>query len=546
MTMVQEQTAGTNAGSTNTYDAVIVGAGFSGLYMLLRLRDHLGLSVKVLEAGGDVGGTWYWNRYPGARCDVESIEYSYSFSEELQQEWTWSERYATQPEILRYANYVTDKFNLRKDIQFNTRVASTNYDEENNRWNIKTENGEEITAQFCIMALGCLSSAQIPQYPGLENFKGNWYHTGKWPHEGVDFTGQKVAVIGTGSSAIQSIPVIAQQASQLFIFQRTPSFSVPAWNKKLDPEYVADVKAHYDDLRKQARESGFGLLVPPGEKSALEVDEAERQKEFEARWNKGGLGFMASFSDLITSKEANDTAVKYLHNKIREKVQKPEVAEKLLPTTYPAATKRLCVDIGYYETYNRDNVTLIDLKATPIEEITAKGVRTKDGEYEVDSIVFATGFDAMTGSLLRIDMHGRGGITLQEKWAEGPRTYLGLSTTDFPNFFIITGPGSPSVISNMMVSIEQHVDWITGCIDYMLEHNLKVIEPSQEAETNWTNHVNEVANMTLFPLANSWYTGANIPGKTRIFTPYVGGIPLYRQTCDDVAAKGYEGFALAR
>jgi cyclohexanone monooxygenase len=527
----------------SNFDAVIVGAGFSGLYMLHRLRK-LGMSVKVYEAGSGLGGTWFWNRYPGARCDVESMEYSYSFSDDLQQEWEWTERYPTQPEILRYLNHVADRFDLRRDIQFNTRVTSAIFDEATNRWTVQTEGGEVVTGQYCIMATGCLSTAQVPSYPGLENFKGKWYHTGHWPHEGVDFTGQRVAVIGTGSSAIQSIPVIAQQASQLFVFQRTPNFSIPAWNVPLDPESARQLKANYADFRRQARESGFGLVVPVNEKSALEVTPEERQQEYEARWNRGGLAFMTAFSDLIINKDANDTAAEFFRAKIREIVKDPEVAETLMPKDYPIATKRLCVDINYYDTYNRDNVSLIDLRKTPIVEITENGVRTGEAEYEVDAIVFATGFDAMTGTLLKLDIRGKDGQKLRDKWAEGPRTYLGLTVAGFPNLFTITGPGSPSVMSNMVVSIEQHVDWITDCINYMRDHHLDRIEATQEAEDGWVDHVNEVANYTLFPQANSWYMGANIPGKPRIFMPYIGGVWVYRQKCDEVAAKGYEGFSL--
>lgn len=543
MSDLQQPTKEAGAELTKQFDAVIVGAGFAGLYMLHRVRG-LGLTARIYEAGSGVGGTWFWNRYPGARCDVESMEYSYSFSDELQQEWNWTERYPSQPEILRYVNHVADRFDLRKDIQFETRVTAASFDEPSNRWTIQTDKGDQVTARFCIMATGCLSTPQTPSYPGLDSFKGKWYHTGKWPHEGVDFTGQRVAVIGTGSSAIQSIPVIAEQAAQLFVFQRTPNFSVPAHNRPLDAQYEQDLKAHYAELRKQARESSFGLVMPSNEKSALEVSADERQQAYEASWNRGGLGFMTAFGDLILNKESNDTAKEFFHNKIREIVHDPAVAEKLLPTDYPVATKRLCVDTNYYATFNRDNVSLIDLRKTPIAEITPNGVRTSEAAYEVDSIVFAIGFDAMTGTLVNIDIRGRAGTQLKEKWSEGPRTYLGLTTAGFPNMFLITGPGSPSVLSNMMVSIEQHVDWIADCIKYLYQHDLKGIEADQEAEEGWVSHVNEVANYTLFPTTKSWYTGANISGKPRIFMPYIGGVGAYRQKCDEVAAKGYEGFSL--
>lgn len=532
-----------NPASSGEFDAVIVGAGFAGLYMLHRLRG-LGLSVRVYEAGSGVGGTWYWNRYPGARCDVESMEYSFSFSDELQQEWNWIERYPSQPEILRYVNHVADRFDLRRDIQFDTRVTSAVFDEVTNHWTIQTAAGERISAMFCIMATGCLSTAQVPAFPGLDSFGGKWYHTGHWPHEGVDFTGQQVGIIGTGSSAIQSIPMIAQQAAHLYVFQRTPNFSVPAHNGPLDPEYERELKANYAEQRRLARESRTGIVIPPGDKSALEVSAAERQQQYEARWNRGGFGFVAAFTDLITNKEANDTAVEFFHTKIREIVHDPEVAEMLSPKDYPVGTKRMCVDTNYYATFNRDNVTLIDLRRTSIEAITSQGLRTQNQEYKLDSLVFATGFDAMTGALNSIEIRGRAGNLLKQKWAAGPRTYLGLATAGFPNLFLITGPGSPSVLSNMMVSIEQHVDWIADCIAYLQAHDLKGIEAEVEAEEGWVAHVNEVANLTLFPKANSWYMGANVPGKTRIFMPYIGGVGAYRQKCDEVAARGYEGFTL--
>ena len=524
-----------------TVDAVIVGAGFAGLYMLHRLRG-LGLSVRVFEAGKGVGGTWYWNRYPGARCDVESMDYSYSFSDELQQEWRWTERYSAQPEILKYINHVADRFDLRRDITFSTRVTAAVFDEQANRWDVTTDTGEQVSARFCIMATGCLSTAQLPDFKGRESFEGKTYHTGHWPHEGVDFTGQRVGIIGTGSSAIQSIPIIAGQAAHLYVFQRTPNFSVPAHNAPLDPEYERHVKSNYADFRRQARESRIGFVVERNEQSALEVSHEERLREYEKRWNRGGLGFAATYTDLQTSKDANDTAAEYFRDKIRSLVRDPALGEALVPQHYPLGTKRLCVDTGYYETFNRDNVTLVDIRKAPIEEITPHGLKTRDESYEFDSIVFATGFDAMTGALMSIDLRGRDGKTIQQKWAEGPRTYLGVSIAGFPNLFIITGPGSPSVLSNMIVSIEQHVDWIADCITRLREHGQARIEATVEAEDAWVEHVNEVGNMTLYPQANSWYMGANIPGKPRIFMPYIGGVGAYRQKCDDVAAKNYEGF----
>ena len=536
-----------DTGAGDTYDVIIVGAGLAGLYMLHRLRG-LGLTARIYEAGDGVGGTWYWNRYPGARCDIESMDYSYSFSDELQQEWQWTERFAAQPEILRYINHVADRFDLRRDIQFETRVTAATYDEGARRWQIGTDRGDRVAAQFCIMATGCLSTTQEPNFPGLASFEGKWYHTGNWPHEGVDFTGQRVGIIGTGSSAIQSIPVIAEQAAHLHVFQRTPNFSVPARNAPLDPEYERTIKSKYPEHRRLARESRAGFVTPPTEnmeKSALAVSEEERRRAYEVRWQRGGLGFNSAFIDLGTNKESNDTAIAYFHDQIRAIVRDPKVAEALLPCGYPVGTKRLCADSGYYETFNRDNVTLINLRETPIETITPCGIKTTDAEYLVDSIVFAIGFDAMTGTLLRIDIRGRAGASLRDHWADGPRTYLGLGMAGFPNLFTITGPGSPSVLSNMIVSIEQHVDWIADCIAYLREHGKATIEPTTAAEDRWVAHVNEVGNTTLYPLANSWYMGANIPGKPRIFMPYIGGVGTYRQHCDAVAANGYEGFALA-
>jgi len=524
-------------------DAVIVGAGFAGMYMLHRLRG-LGLTASVFEAGRGVGGTWYWNRYPGARCDVESMDYSYSFSDELQQEWHWTERYAAQPEILKYANHVADRFDLRRDIRFEARVTAAVFDEVERVWRVETDRGDRVAARFCIMATGCLSDAQVPDFEGLETFEGKWYHTGRWPHEGVDFAGRRVGVIGTGSSAIQSIPLIAKQAAHLYVFQRTPNYSMPAHNAPLDPEYERRVKATYADFRHQARESRVGFVVDRSGDSALAVSPEEREREYETRWNRGGLGFSAAYTDLLTSRDANDTAADFFRAKIRSIVRDPAVADLLCPKDYPIGTKRLCVDTDYYATFNRDNVTLVDVKKNPIETITPKGVRVAGVEYAVDDLVFATGFDAMTGALLNIDIRGRGGRTLAAEWAGGPRTYLGLTVAGFPNLFMITGPGSPSVLSNMIVSIEQHVDWIAGCVTHLRERGVAAIEATPEAQAAWVQHVNDVGHMTLYPLAPSWYMGANIPGKPRVFMPYIGGVGVYRQKCDEVAAKGYEGFAL--
>lgn len=523
-------------------DAVIVGAGFAGLYMLHRLRE-LGLSAQVLEAGGGVGGTWYWNRYPGARCDVESMAYSYQFSEELQQEWVWTERYASQPEILRYVNHVTDRFDLRRDIQFDTRVESAMFDEETSRWTLQTDRGDRVSAKYCIMATGCLSAPNKPSFPGIDSFEGRSYHTGHWPHDGVDFAGKRVAVIGTGSSAIQAIPILAEQADHLTIFQRTANYSVPAHNAPLHPEAQAEIKADYAGFRHHSSQTPSGIEMHANDASAAEASREDLEREYGARWQNGGLGFLGSFNDLILTKKANDTAAEFVRCKIREVVEDPEVAEVLCPQQV-IGCKRLCVDTGYYETFNRTNVTLVDVSTSPIDEITPRGVRARGKIFEVDCIVFATGFDAMTGALHRVDIRGKSGATLRETWAAGPRTYLGLATLGFPNLFTITGPGSPSVLTNMLPSIEQHVNWIADCVAYMEEKGLHRIEPTLEAQDAWVDHVNEIAAATLFYNCNSWYLGANVPGKPRVFMPCIG-FPPYVEKCNEVAAKGYEGFALA-
>ena len=540
-----EAPAGEVTSRVTELDAVVVGAGFSGLYMLHRLRE-LGLSARVYEVADGVGGTWYWNRYPGARCDSESYYYCYTFSDEIQQEWEWSCRYPEQPEILRYLNYVADKLDLRRDIQFKTRVAAAQFNERTNRWDIETDDGGRVSAKFFISAVGCLSTAQIPNIKGLERFGGKWYHTGAWPHEGVDLTGKRVGVIGTGSSGIQAIPVIAEQAAHLTVFQRTPNFSVPARNGPMTAEFQRQVKTNYGEIRRKNRESFIGMPFDVPEKSALEATPEERKRVYDDLWEVGGFRFLfSSYNDLILNQDANDTAAEYVRERIREMVRDPATAEKLSPRAYPIGTKRPPIDTEYFETFNRDNVTLIDLKASPIEEITPAGIRTRDAEYELDAIVFATGFDAMTGSLFKLNIRGKGGATLQEAWADGPHTYLGVATAGFPNLFMITGPGSPSVLSNMPVSIEQHVEWIGDCIEYLRSHEMDTIEATEEAQQAWVARVNEEANATLFPRADSWYMGANVPGKPRVFTPYAGGVGAYRQVCSEIAEKGYEGFLTA-
>ena len=534
-----------NAADTAVLDVVIVGGGFAGLYMLFRARE-IGLTARLFERGADVGGVWYWNRYPGARCDVESMQYSYSFDPTLQQEWRWSERFASQPEILKYAKHVADRFDLRRDIAFDTSVTSAHYDAENARWDVGTDRGECVSARFCVMATGCLSATRLPDIAGLDSFRGKTYHTGAWPHEGVDFSGQRVGVIGTGSSGIQCIPVIAQQAERLVVFQRTPNFSIPSRNAPMALHYERWWKEHYPELRRQAREeSTSGTVYEKSTRRAHETSADDRQHEFERRWHRGGVNFMHSFNDLMVDERSNDTAADFVRAKIRATVTDPAVAELLCPKDHPIGSKRICVDTDYHQTFNRDNVELVDLRKSPIERLTETGLQTRDAHFELDSLVFATGYDAMTGALSRIDIRGRGGHGLAAKWEGGPKTYLGLMTAGFPNLFTVTGPGSPSVLAQMIFAIEQHVDWIVGCLKSMRERGVETIEAEAAAEDAWVAHVNEVADGTLFPRANSWYVGANIPGKARVFMPYAGGVVSYRQKIEAVAANGYEGFRLA-
>ena len=525
------------------FDAIVVGAGFAGMYMLHRLRQA-GFAARVIEAGKGVGGTWYWNRYPGARCDVESVQYSYQFSPELEQEWEWTERYATQPEILHYANHVADRFDLRRDIQFETRVTRASFDEGENLWVVETDRGDRLVSRFLITAMGCLSSPNTPKIAGLADFAGSVYHTGNWPHEGVDFTGRTVGVIGTGSSAIQSIPIIARQAHHLTVFQRTANYTIPAHNAPLDPDYVRRVKAGYRDMRARARTKPAGIDFDINVAPAIETPAAERNHIYETRWTYGGLGFIASFSDLLLNDDSNKTAADFVRAKIREIVKDPETAEILSPKNI-IGCKRLCVDTGYWETFNRPNVTLVDIGDEPVERITPTGVRAKGKSYDFDCLVLATGFDAMTGALLRVDFRGRGGTTLQDAWREGPKTYLGLTVVGFPNLFTITGPGSPSVLTNMLPSIEQHVEWIADCLEAMRANGQTVIEATGPAQEAWVGEVGKSASITLRATCSSWYVGANIPGKPRVFMPYIGGFPAYVAACEEVVAGGYKGFALA-
>ena len=522
-------------------DVVVVGAGFSGLYLLYRLRKA-GFSTRVFERGGDVGGTWYWNRYPGARCDVESLQYSYSFDEQLQQDWHWPEKFSAQPDILAYANHVADTFNLKKDIEFNIAVKASRFDENLKTWKITTNTGEEINAQYFIMATGCISTTQIPNIKGLSDYVGNTFHTGDWPHEEVDFSGQSIAVIGTGSSGIQSIPVLAKQAKKLTVFQRTPNYSIPSQNEPMTKKYERSWKDVYSERRKEMRYSAHGSLKDLNDVPALSVDEDQRQELYTKRWAIGGTGFLGSFNDLLTNADANYTAAEYVRQQIKRVVKDKETAEILCPRSYPIGTKRICIDTGYFETYNRENVKLVDISKKPIQRLVADGIIVDDQLYAFDSIIFATGFDAMTGSIFNVDIKGRDGLALKEKWNAGPKTYLGLMSASFPNLFMITGPGSPSVKSNMIMSIEQHVDLVIETLLSMRRKGLSVVEPELEAENKWVDHVQEVANKTLFPQANSWYMGANIPGKPRLFMPYIGGVGAYREICEEIVANNYRGF----
>ena len=528
-------------------DAIVVGAGFSGLYQLLLLRDKLGLSVKVLDAAQGVGGTWYWNRYPGARCDSESHSYAYYFSKELLNEWEWSERYPQQPEILRYLNHVADRFHLRSDIVLGSKVQSAHYSDTDKRWHITTDQGQTYVAKYFITAVGCLSSANIPSIAGLDTFEGQWFHTGEWPHEGVDFTGKKVGVVGTGSTGIQAIPVIAEQAKHLTVFQRTANYSIPARNVPLDESFKRYAKENADHFREVMTSNTNAHPFRISERLVHDVSDEERNHIYEEAWLKGGLQFRATFKDLLQNPDSNRTAADFIRHKIRQTVTDPVKAELLSDIDHPFAAKRPPIDSGYFETFNLPQVDLVNLRETPIECITPRGIKTSDSEFNLDIIVFATGFDAMTGSLLKMDIQGRQGVTLQKAWQAGPLNYLGLQVPGFPNMFTITGPGSPSVLCNMPPAIEHHVEWITSCIEHLQKNKCDSIEASQEASERWVETVNAAANETLLPQAkHSWYLGANVPGKPRVFMPYPGGFLRYRTTCEEVVNKGYAGFMVGR
>jgi cation diffusion facilitator CzcD-associated flavoprotein CzcO len=526
-------------------DAVIVGAGFAGLYQLHALRDRLGLKVRLFEAGGDIGGTWYWNRYPGARCDSESHAYRYMFSRELFEEWEASERYPGPAEIRAYLGHVARKLDLRRDIQFDTRVTAARYDEAANRWHIETSAGEKAAATYLITAVGCISAANVPDLPGLKDFRGKWYHSGEWPHEGVDFRGKRVGQIGTGSTGIQAAPVIAETAGHLTVFQRTANYSVPARNAPLTPEFKRWVKENYEQIRATAQSTINGHAFRIEERNVADVTAEEREAIYQAAWERGGLQFRATFRDLMINREANSTAAEFLKSRIRAIVKDPETAENLAAIDHPYAAKRPPIDTGYFETFNRPNVALVNLRKDPIEHVTPDGIRTKSKEHPLDIIVFATGFDAMTGTLFKIDIRGRKGKALREYWRNGPKTYLGLQMPGFPNLFTITGPGSPSVLTNMPVAIEQHVEWITECIGHVRAKGIRAIEASEEAVRSWSAHLEDLARATLlYDAKHSWYFGANVAGKPQVFMPYAGGLHRYRTLCAEIAREGYKGFVM--
>lgn len=538
-------TSGSDRRATPDVDVVVVGAGFAGLYALHKLRSN-GLRVRVFEAGPDVGGTWYFNRYPGARCDVESVDYCYSFSDALQREWDWSEKYATQPEILAYINWVADRLDLRRDITLNARVNSAVLDEAQLRWTVTTEAGERVTARFCVMATGPLSAAMTPPFPGLDTFAGQVYHTAAWPHEPVDFTDKRVAVIGTGSSGIQSIPIIAEAASQLYVFQRTPNYSVPAGNRPLSDSDRAEVKAHYAERRRMSWRSGGGSPHVAHPKLTMEATPEERREAFEKRWELGGVLFSKTFADQMIDPVANEEARKFYEEKVRAVIDDPALADLLIPNDHPIGTKRICTDSNYFQTFNRPNVKLISVRKTPIMSIDATGINTTDAHYDLDAIVLATGFDAMTGALAKIDIVGRDGRRLSDDWSGGPRTYLGLGVDGFPNLFLVSGPGAPAVLANMVLHAEANVNWIADCIAYLDAHDYTAVEATTDAVDDWGAECARRADATLFTKADSWYLGANVPGKPRVFMLFVGGFGVYLDICAEVANAGYKGFSLVK
>ena len=531
-------------GGVDDCDVVVVGAGFAGLYQVHRLH-RAGFRVRAFEKGADVGGTWYWNRYPGARCDIESIVYSYSFDADLQREWKWPQRYAEQPDILRYLQHVAERFDLRRHFAFETAVESAHYDEATRRWRVRTSAGEELRTRFLVMATGCLSKPLEPDFAGLAQYRGERYQTSRWPHAGVDFTGKRVGIIGTGSSSIQASPLIAQQAAHLYVFQRTPQFAIPAWNRALTDEEMRHAQETYEEIRRLVRQSEVGIAYEGPAHGAKEASPESLQQQLEFAWARGGYLMLAAYPDVVTDLESNKLVSDWVKEKIRARVRDPEVARKLMPE-YPMGAKRLCVDTNYFETFNRDNVSLVDLRESPLDGFTERGLRLANGtEYELDAVVFATGFDAMTGALLAVDIRGREGLRLRDKWRNGTLNYLGVTVSGFPNLFMITGPGSPSVLYNMVASIEQNVDFVCDTIEYLREHRLESIEARPREERAWTKYVDWVSKQTIYTKVKSWYTGENVDGKPAGFMPYAGGGLTYFEFVRQAVDNGYRGFTLA-
>ena len=534
-----------NSSNNQEYDAIIVGAGFAGLYQLICLRDQLGLNCLIIETGDDVGGTWYWNRYPGARCDTESHAYSYYFSDELLKEWTWSERYPGHAEIRKYINFVANKFNLKKDILFNEKVINAKFNENSNNWSLATNTGKQFQAKFVIAAVGCLSNTNIPNIKGLDSFEGKYYHTGNWPKTGVSFVNKKVGQIGTGSTGIQAVPVIADEAKHLTVFQRTANYSIPARNAPLSEEFKDHVKKDHNYYREFLKRTPNGHPFEISSRLVSDVSSEEMNQIYEKAWEKGGLQFRATFNDLVTNIDANKTASEFIKGKIRQTVTNKKFANILSDIDHPYAGKRPPIDSHYFETFNRDNINLIDLRSNPIMHIDNEGIQTKENHFNLDIIVFATGYDAMTGPLLNMNITGKQNLKLKDFWKEGPQTFLGLQIPGFPNLFTITGPGSPSVLTNMPMAIEQHVEWVRDCISYMSNKNHSTIEADQKSADKWGDEVNAVANKTLLPtVKHSWYLGANIPGKPQVFMPYAGGLPKYTEVCNEIKNNNYKGFNL--
>lgn len=526
------------------FDAVVVGAGFAGMYMLHVLRG-LGLTAKVIEVASDVGGTWYWNRYPGARCDVQSIDYSYSFSDEIQQEWTWSERFSAQSEILDYARFVADKLDIRRDVQFDTRVEAAAFDQATREWLVSTDRGDRYRAKYLIMATGPLSHPKIPDIEGLRSFKGDIHYTSRWPKAPQDLKGKRVGVIGTGSTAIQAIPALAEMGAELFVFQRTPAYTLPAGNRPLDPEYVAEIKQRYSELRGLARTTAHGGTRPGTTRTTFSYPADERRKLFEEVWQKGGQELFAFFGDLMIDEEANAEIGQFVRDKISQIVEDPDVAEALKPYSYPLGARRLCLDTNYYATYNRPNVKLVDVAKDPIERITETGIKTGKAEYSLDVLVAAVGFDAISGAIMAVDIRN-GNRSLREKWLDGTAADLGILTAGFPNLLMVNGPGSPSVLGNVIATIEQHVEFLRDLIEFAERTGAEMVEADPEREKAWMDHVQEAAKGTLFMKANSWYLGSNIEGKPRMMMPYVGGLQNYRKLCQDVAEHNFERFVFTR